>query len=92
MRRNPWEMLIPEGTDPLWLTADMRLVPVSQMDNEHLQNLERMLLGRGGVDPSFRQIGFVRWYDIIRDELDRRGVMPIDWDHPRAKARQEREH
>ena len=89
-RNNPWEKLRPEGVDPLWLTAQMELIHISQMDNEHLQNLERMLLGRGRVDPSFRDRLFEFWYLCIRDEMDRRGLEPLHEDHRLAIIRQEK--
>ncbi len=88
---NPWETLRPKGVDPIWLTSQMIPVRLSQMDNEHLQNLERMLLGRGRVDPPFRQVAFQRWYDIIRDEMDKRGMKPLQQDHQFAIMRQEKD-
>lgn len=87
---NPWRDLQPVGDDPVWLTANLRRVPLSKMDDEHLQKLERMLLGRGSADPRYRQVLFERWYDVVRNEVDRRRLMLLE-DHPRAIIRQERD-
>lgn len=88
-RRNPWLTHVPEGPDPQWLTSQCELIPLSQILDSHLLNIERLLLGRGRVDPSSRQNLFTRWYHIIRDEIERRGLEPIPEDHTFAIIRQE---
>ncbi len=79
---------IPAGSDPVWITGDGSRIPLSSVDNQHLQNIERFLLGRGACDTGLREILFKNWYETIRTELELRGL-PVLGDHPRAHERQE---
>ncbi len=78
----------PVGADPVWITGQGERLPLSTVDNQHLQNIERFLLGRGARDASARQILFGNWYDTIRTELELRGLTVLG-DHPVAHRRQE---
>ena len=80
--------LPPEGDDPIWITGNGDRIPLSSVDNQHLQNIERFLLGRGACDTGLREILFKNWYETIRTELELRGL-PVLGDHPRAHERQE---
>lgn len=70
---NPWTDNVPEGDDPVWIDGNHGETPVSQLEDSHLLNIERFLLGRGQSDPSVRTDLFDNgWYPIIRDEISRR--------------------
>lgn len=75
-------------SEPVWETHEGEGIPLSEMENGHLLNIERMLLGRGATDWADREILFEEWYGIIRDEIDRRGLTPLAT-HPTALGRQE---
>ncbi len=79
----------PTGSDPVWITGNNDHIPLSMVDDQHLQHIERFLLGRGARDAGVvRQILFTNWYETIRTELELRGL-PVLGDHPRAHERQE---
>lgn len=88
--KNPWIRHLPIGEDPEWLAADLIRIPLSQIEDYHLLNIERMLLGRGRANGRARQHLFSNWYDVIRNEVERRGLELLRDDHPQAKMRQER--
>ncbi len=70
---NPWTDNVPEGEDPVWIDGNHGEWPVSKLEDSHLLNIERFLLGRGQSDPSVRTDLFeAGWYPIIRDEISRR--------------------
>ncbi len=94
-RPGPWATHAPVGNDPMWMTGNFsgrQLIPVSQLDDDHLLNIERMLVGRGRVDPSDREELFTKWYDVIRNEIDRRKLEIHPEDHQVAPKRAPQEH
>ncbi len=84
----------PAGPVPMWLCGDGKTrVRLSEMDEGHLINVERFLLGRGATDAELRRKLFEWWYSTIRDEIDRRGLTDRLWEtHPAALDRQEQAH
>lgn len=75
-------------SEPVWKTYEGEGIPLSQIEDSYLLNIERMLLGRGAEDWADREVLFANWYDIIRDEIERRGIKPLAT-HPKALERQE---
>lgn len=65
----------PQGDDPEWLCGDgATSIPLSEIEDSHLLNIERFLIGRGRMDAEVRKDLFTWWYQTIRDEIDRRGL------------------
>lgn len=73
-----------------WGTAAGRKLRVQDIEDHHLQSIERFLLGRDefpfrpGVYEEDEWRGTYLW---IREEMDRRGMEPLEGDHPAAVAR-----
>jgi len=79
----------PEGDDPLWLCGDHKTsIAVSEIQDSHLLNIERFLLGRAKVDADVREQLFEWWHQTIIAEIERRGLCPYNRPHPQAVARQ----
>ena len=71
--RNAWSDNVPEGDDPVWIDGNYAEWPVSKLEDSHLLNIERFLLGKGQSDPSVRtDLCWNGWYPIIRREISRR--------------------
>lgn len=68
--------------EPLWLCDDGVIIPLSQINNKHLQHIERWLRKGGATLPP--QLLIDTWKDIIRAELDKRGLALLP-DHPKRK-------
>ena len=79
-------MAVTRRKEPAWQDAYGRRTPISNLTDDHLISIERMLIGRGGPDPASREEMFVNWYDVIRNEIDKRGLEMIQEDHPRLAA------
>ena len=72
----------------IWHTHSGEVIPIVKMEDDHLLNTERMLLGRGAMDWSDREHLFTIHYQAIREEIDRRNLTPLE-DHEDAIERQE---
>lgn len=71
-----------------WTTASGRELRLTEIADDHLQEIERFLLNRGEFplsrawqDNPRRRIT----YNIIRDELERRGLPLLEGDHPAVR-------
>ena len=78
-------MEVTGSKEPLWKTAQLDNIPIGEIGDDHLLEIERMLIGRGGQDPKSREEMFINWYDIMRDEIEKRGLKMIQEDHPRLE-------
>ncbi len=76
-------MAVTGRREPTWRDANLRRTPISNLTDDRLISIEHMLIGRGGPDPASREEMFVNWYDVIRNEIDKRGLEMIQEDHPR---------
>ena len=70
-----WPCEPPEGDDPVWMMGDGELIFLSDIEDNHLLNIERFLIGDGTNYPVFRAQLHEWWYDTIRNEIERRGLL-----------------
>lgn len=63
--------------EPIWETqGNRKSIPLSKIEDSHLQEIDRMLRGEGRPWPDrFRIASF--WYEIIETEMRRRGLKPL---------------
>ncbi len=71
-------------TSPMWTTHDGRRIYLSEMEDTHLLNIERMLIGRGAEDWGDRDRLHGKWYQVIRREIDARDLKMLA-DHPNTQ-------
>lgn len=77
-------MRVRNSGEPVWIDRTRQVYKLSEILDSHLQNIERWLLGRGAEDIAARKKLYdAGWYDIIRDEMERRGLEPLE-DHKDA--------
>jgi len=77
-----------DSGNPLWKCGDGRLIRLRDIKNDHLQEIERFLIGRGKFSSaSMRPQLFNDWYDIIVREMNRRNLNVLIEDHPEAVIR-----
>lgn len=63
--------------EPIWETKGNRdSIPLSKIEDSHLQNIERMLRGDGLPWADRFQIASF-WYEIIETEMRRRRLFPL---------------
>lgn len=77
-------MRVKGSDEPVWIDRNGTVFKLTEILDSHLRNIERWLLGRGAEDiPARKRLYDRGWYDIIRDELERRGLESLD-DHKDA--------
>lgn len=71
-------MLNFNGTEPVWHTLDGKKIPLSQIEDGHLQNIERFLRGKGKLRVNTESPRIPHWQSVILGEMVRRGLDALD--------------
>lgn len=71
--------------EPCWRDAEGVVTPISQLQSDHLQNIERFL--RGGGATTANRVANPRGLKLIQAEMSRRGLPSLP-DHDAAYVRQ----
>ena len=73
-RANDKHLIRFNGTEPVWRTLDGQEIPLSQIDDRHLQNIERFLRGKGTLKVNARSPSIPHWQSVVLSEMVRRGL------------------
>ena len=67
-------MLNFNGVEPVWRTMYGKLIPLSQIEDRHLRNIERFLRGEGNIPVNLASPRVIHWRSVILSEMLRRGL------------------